>query len=320
MLGDYIRSNFDFRETQNGEELRINCPFCLDTKYHGYVNTWNKVYHCFKCDKGAHAWGLLVYGFRMAPSDAKDILYGDSEGLGRYYAVDRIDIFLSEMDRLRYGDADPLPEEETLVRMPESYDMESHSLSKIGTKAWQYLEKRLGKRTKSYSRLLKFRFCMRGPYEGRIILPVWNRGSLVYFQARSFNPPNRQPTYLNPNVERPLFFPFLPEKTVILCEGYFDALAIGKGAAATFGSELTNKQIKQLLSLDPEHIIVSFDPDEAGIRGTIKTCNRLRAYTRVSAILPRLSADPGDLGEGVWEEMKKYIRPWGPNTDLVWPE
>lgn len=35
--------------TRGKDEIRFNCPYCQDDKYHLYVNTKKNVYHCFKC-------------------------------------------------------------------------------------------------------------------------------------------------------------------------------------------------------------------------------------------------------------------------------
>lgn len=35
--------------TRDKNELRFNCIFCDDSRYHLYVNTKKKLYHCFKC-------------------------------------------------------------------------------------------------------------------------------------------------------------------------------------------------------------------------------------------------------------------------------
>jgi len=48
---DYSQINYPI-DTQDPNEIRINCIYCNDESYHLYVNTKKKVFHCFKCGVG----------------------------------------------------------------------------------------------------------------------------------------------------------------------------------------------------------------------------------------------------------------------------
>ena len=101
-----------------------------------------------------------------------------------------------------------------------------------------------------------------------------------------------------------------------MCEGYFDALAIGRGAAAVFGSTLTDQQVRQILSLKCERVVVCYDSDQAGRSGAIKTCRRLRPHIDVRVVLPRLPGDPGSLGDSVLGYIERFSRPFDTSSEL----
>lgn len=107
------------------------------------------------------------------------------------------------------------------------------------------------------------------PYQDRLFFPVFNRdGVPVSWQTRTIlkNEPNRYLTAPKKREAEPiktlLYGEHLvnPLKTVIVCEGVFDAVAIGPNAVATFGKSLTKQQILKIKKYPK--CIICFDSEK----------------------------------------------------------
>lgn len=315
---EFIRMNYEVRETTRSDEIRICCDFCDDDKFHGYISTSKEVFHCFRCHasqapgkRGYSAFFFLRKVHRLSYTEALEILRSKDE-VTNLLASTKRDKLSDVVERLSEATEEFVEEEKDKIEFPESYLMSPDHKSTINKKAWKYIKKRLGKKTSHWVRELEFRYCTRGPYSGRILLPVYDEfHRLIYFQGRAFMPETLIPPYLNPPLERPLFSPtgFLGE-LVILVEGYFDALAIGNGGVAVFGSNLTDKQFKTIIELAPSRLIMCFDDDAAGRHGLIETRHRLRPYIDNIMAVVGLARDPGEIGPKVRKLIKHCAIPF----------
>ncbi len=304
----FIRDNYDVREVNNPDEVRIHCPFCTDDKHHGYVSLTKEVFNCFRCHssqapgkRGYSAYHFLLRAHNLSRSEILEVLHGGGDVASGFIASTKRDKLSDVVERLSEATEEVIDEKFESLDFPESYPISPHSKSTVGRMAWNYIKKRLGKRAGYWNPELGFRYCVKGPYSRRIILPVYDEERrLIYFQGRAFMPPSSNPPYLNPSVERPLFSPrgFIGDDPV-LCEGYFDALAIGSKAVAVFGSNLTDRQFKEIIVAAPERITICFDDDDAGKAGMIATRQRLRPYVKNIRAVVDLGRDPGDIGPAI---------------------
>lgn len=307
---DFIRASYEIRGTTRTDEIRIHCPFCNDDKFHGYVSTSKEVFKCMRCKarqgpgkRGYSAYNFLKDVHRLSSGQIMGILRGEDE-ISSLVAATKGDKLADVVERLSEATEEPAEVEVKEVKLPDYYLIDPSSTTTVNLMAWNYIKKRLGKRAEFWNDVLNFGFCMRGPYSGRILLPVYDHGKLIYFQGRAFMPPTLNPPYLNPSIERPLFSPVgYMDKLIILCEGYFDALAIGRNAVSVFGSNLTDKQLKEIIGQAPERVIICFDDDEAGRHGMVETRTRLRPYIKDIQAVVGLARDPGDIGP----EVRKLI-------------
>lgn len=115
----------------------------------------------------------------------------------------------------------------------------------------------------------------------QVVVPYYEFGMLVYYQLRyqidkrfSFPPSN-----VTSKTAGDFLYGFddvEPCSKVIQVESIFNALSIGPGAVATGGASLKDGQIKLLLSLSPDCVVLAPDNDGAGIKSAIKDYLSLR--------------------------------------------
>jgi hypothetical protein len=101
-------------------------------------------------------------------------------------------------------------------------------------------------------------------YYGRIIIPTYENGKLVYFQGRDFLNRNKKYKYMNPSAPRSqvvYFYDHISEGDVVyVTEGPIDAMMLyDYSATSIMGNKITLPQVKKLLWKRPKEII--FIPD-----------------------------------------------------------
>lgn len=101
-------------------------------------------------------------------------------------------------------------------------------------------------------------------YYGRIIIPTYENGRLVYFQGRDFLNRNKKYKYMNPSAPRSqvvYFYDKIKEgDRVFVTEGPIDAMTLfDYKTTAIMGNKITTPQVKKLLWKKPSEII--FVPD-----------------------------------------------------------
>jgi DNA primase len=155
-------------------------------------------------------------------------------------------------------------------------------------------------------------------FRGRLIFPIKNlHGEVIAFGGRVLD--GNQPKYLN-SPETPLYTKGKHlfaldrargsrEKTLVLVEGYFDAIAAHQAgiqnAVATLGTALTSEHLYLLKRLC-EKVVVIFDPDDAGRRAAVRAAG---LFSEAG-----LTADAVLLPEG--EDPDLYIRKRGKESFL----
>lgn len=151
-------------------------------------------------------------------------------------------------------------------------------------------------------------------YENRLIMPVYEHGRLVYFQARSLE--NKKPKYLNPKDTHKEKFLFAPKnffgfgfgKTLYISEGIFSALSISpKKSIAIFGKSLSEYQFLKIRNLKSvEKIFVCLDPGAE--KEAYEICNKLASCFQTYFVDLKYG-DPNDLRlSGKLKERLKHAR------------
>jgi DNA primase len=147
--------------------------------------------------------------------------------------------------------------------LPKNYKS-LYSESFLQTKAIKYLTKR-GFDINNLA-LKGIGFCDDGLYFGRIIIPYYEDGDLVFFTARSFV--EQEPRYLNAINSTKTLSEVIYNSEVLnmyeevyLHEGIFDALTVGDNAISFGGNKLTNQQLSIINNSSCK--IIKIIPDKA---------------------------------------------------------
>lgn len=149
----------------------------------------------------------------------------------------------------------------------------------------------------------KFLKAFGGRYDGRLIIPFFNRkGRIYYFQARALD--DRQPKYLNCREVKSsqILYPFQYDSfdPLYVTEGVFDCLslrAVGLNATTTLSCHASKDQILQLFQYRGP-IVCAYDRDEAGYKG-------LKHFMNTShwAMLDRIHFVSPPNGSKDWNEV-----------------
>ena len=247
-----LARHFDILYTST-EEVRICCPFCGDdTNYHLYINPMKDVGHCFRCTWGGRVEQLLSFKLGIPIREVKDRERRSKKMEVPLVAYDDAIQRLRAMDGLKADEPVGLPP----GYVPFLEDEEPKD--RIGRKALRYLTDKRG-----YSRDIIIRYSLgygtAAPILGRVVIPVGAK----YWQARAIAP-GAKPKYRNPSRSKgdAIFnATALRLDTVVICEGAFSAMALGRNAAAVLAKTPNRAQLDRIKMSDATHFIVALDSD-----------------------------------------------------------
>lgn len=317
----FLENNYEVKRTGNPRGFRINCPFCGDNKFHGYVDTKKQFFKCFKCNwshkpggTATTAYHFLIHAHGFSKEKAQETIKSNfaplmmEDGLPRDLDEAIKELVKEEQDQ----EEEPFFQK---VIMPKSELLKPNLTSIMGRRAWTYWKNRLGKNAESIANIHKVRYSVQGKYKGRIIVPVFENNKIVWLQARSYFPIGLEPKYMQPkDISKPVFGLDVCGKKadIIICEGVFDAMVVNECALCIFGTSMTDFQMHKILAKDPNSITVCLDPDEAGIEGTKRICEKLTSLGSFENLyfVVDLPSDPASLGDSVrnliLEKQKSY--------------
>lgn len=115
------------------------------------------------------------------------------------------------------------------------------------------------------------------PTTQRVVLPVVQDNEVVYWTARAVNK-GQVPKYLNPRVSADVIPKYGSGDVIVLTEDILSAAKVGKVAEgwSMLGTKCKPCIVAAVIETG-KPCIVWLDPDEAGIRGSLKTLHTLRA-------------------------------------------
>lgn len=265
----------EFRNGSSDEEINVCCPFCLeegeltlDERFRLGINIRTGQANCFNCGK------------RTGPGD---YIFKEIERVletGEIEAQQE-----TRHTKKKEFKAIELPKDFHRIRHPDNF---KDHWNKI---AYRYVRKR----QVSYDQIREkgIGYSVVGPWHHRIIFPIYRKAKLEGFVGRDFTD-QQTPKYKNSLGAKSLYnLPKKPQKTAILVEGVFDTLAVEKGVSklgidsiGVLGHYLTNEQLELLSPY--KRIILWFDPDEAGLEGTLKVVQKIPSDKVVRIVLPRM--------------------------------
>ncbi len=243
----------DVRGYLEVEQIQVNCPRCQekedssipDGKFNLEINTAKRIFHCWKCDQPKFSGSLdrliRIYGTKFDYDLYKD--YGGGEF---HYDTE-------DEDEIVFVD---LPTEFISFKNMNEFDS-------LHTEAYKYL---LLERQISKEIMYKYKlgFCVEGKYEGRIIVPSYDKnGTLNYFLARAFRR-GMKPPYLNPKQDKDkiIFNEGLInwDSTIYIVEGVFEMFSLPVNTVPMLGKTISKAMFMKLNEKKPQ-VVVLLDPD-----------------------------------------------------------
>lgn len=244
----------DVKNLYKGEQIQVNCPKCQerdylpepDGKFNLEINTDKRIFRCWKCDSPSFS-GSLGRLIRLYGSKIDYQVYKD-------YASTYFDYDSNDDKPIEYH-----------VHLPKEMILFAN-LDKTNPKhleAYMYMvvERKISKEI-----LYKYRigFCTSGRYQGRIIIPSYDKnGEVNYFVARKYTNDNKPP-YLNPSFDKDIIIfneAYINwDSTVYLVEGSFEFLTFPVNTIPLLGKMIGKKLFYELKKRKP-NIVIVLDPD-----------------------------------------------------------
>lgn len=268
-----------------------NCSRNNQSDYGGF-NIPGGYYSCWNC--GGHKLQTVIRWFlKVGNHEAQNLVYNYS-GTGMMSSalnikkkkagqVSKVEIPGSKLlkkhrDYLRGRNFDP------------DFLIEKYDLRAIGNKTNSALERE---------------------YKNRIIIPIYNRhGKIISYQGRDVSGISKI-RYKGCHIDRSVLnykhtlygWPYAVEEQCALVEGVVDQWNMGDGFLCTFGTALTEFQIREISSF--KRIFILFDPEVNAQKLAEKTANKLASLNReVEIVNIGSDCDPGELKQSD----VKYIR------------
>lgn len=244
----FVHRNYsEIREYGNPvTDLQVQCPFCSSnsSKFHMHISIAKNVVHCFKCGYGG-SWIKFIM-------DTTKLSY--AQALGELYVVPRIREDISET-LIKELKTKSIESSKTNLKLPTDFQLLKDSNSTAVQQAVKYLTNR-GFKKRDWE-FYNIGICM-ASHPMRVVIPVEDG----YYQARAI-PKWLEPKYINPKSEARhyIFNSGALElyDEVVICEGAFSAMAVGRNAIALIGKELTQEKLDRLTESDVKKFIVALD-------------------------------------------------------------
>jgi DNA primase len=234
-----------------GDQVALVCPFHHGHKRNLWLSLKQGVFICYRCNETGTFHKLLRRMKMESPAKF-------------------IDVDLSQIKTIRVP-APEAPVASQSMCLPEEYREAwgtAASKSLIGQRAIKYLEGR--EVSQDLAEVYRLGYCPSGPYADRIIIPTFDvAGGLVYWVARDMTGQQKikiknPPAGLFGVGSKDCVFGInlaCQFDTGVICEGVFDAMAVGLQAMALFGKTISRVQIQLILSVSFKRLLVLLDAD-----------------------------------------------------------
>lgn len=316
MIIDYLLQVLDGNQTahhtQKGLQYSFNCPFCNDSRSRLFINIDNQMFYCHNCESAGTLISFISSYNKITWKDALDV-YREFQGYN-FQLPESLEqeIVLKLMDKKQY-------EQKKIVHdLPEEFIPVEEATGKAGRKAIEYLKER--GISLSMAERYYIGYCAEGKYENRIVMPDFENGELVYWQARTWEPKPKDAylkkfykKVLNPSLTKEQIDSgiravdksevisnidlILSEGAAVICEGKMDSYTIGDLGACIHGKHLSDHQFIKLISNKDKisEVYVMLDGD--AYDKALLTAKRIFQYMENVYIckIPA-DADPNSLG------------------------
>jgi len=269
---------------KSGDEVQVKCPFCVlrrpdhdaDHSFKLYINIDKEVYNCFRCEVRGRLDNLFPQ--LAAIEIATDDIIDKPESILEALPVGK------KLNELKYPWSD-------LVReffVERNYNHEDFL---------QYVYFCEDYKKSDYS------------FGPRLVFPIHQFGSYRGFQARTLYK-NTLPKYIGAssmdkrNILYNYDIAFSQMDRLVITEGFFDQIAVGKTAVATLGKSITDNQLHLIRLGDFKKVILFLDKDaeKEAKKSALKLATYFNSYIAKPkweslSLLPngKEKKDPGDM-------------------------
>jgi DNA primase len=305
-------------------EYLLECPTCRKPKL--AVNVEGRAWRCFTCgDGGRDAASLIakVEG-RMFHEALEAVMTGHQRVIGRIDLIQKRLGERTERPRVEVPNAMVWPEGyHSLAAPPTSPDLVKRWARAVGYCKFRGIEDYVVHE-------MKLGFCTSGRFRNRLIFPVFDYGGrLVFYQGRAMWPAQAHKRYiktLSPRLEEGyagasdvlLNLSYLvargqPER-VLVVEGPVDCAHAWPDAVASFGKQLSARQMQLLVRAGVKEIDLGWDPEE--MKTTEKQAAKLTDLFTVRVVTWPPGKDPGDLTKEEIDGHRQQAKLWGSGDRL----
>jgi DNA primase len=293
----------DRKIRKNGEEIDINNPLNVDDGRHLGISTKKAICHDWRPNCGDADGSFIRFVMKYRKVTLRDAIKEVCGG----------EVSVRELLNPNEGQEQEAEEIESIKLPPSAVPFESKEGGKIRQIALNYLIGRGISENLAIQKHLMFDV-------SGIIFPYFEYGALVYWQKRSVL--NKRFEFPDNSLKSHFLYGFddvEPCTEVIVTESIFNALSLGKNAMASGGASLDNggMQIRKILALRPERVILAPDNDRAGIESLRNNFFLLESHFQNRiwySIPPKIQFEGGvtkdwnDIGKAKgWDKVRQFF-------------
>lgn len=297
----YFTQRLGVKELSTGWLGRGTCPQCGKQGKFG-VNVFKNYAHCFSCE------------YKKTPLQ----IVMDLEGIVTYVEAfkflktfESAELYEKPLELLKTKEVD-LPEGFKLINLgdSETAKMARTYMRNRGYKILELAMKGVG-------------YCTKGKFAGRIIIPFYHKGELIYFNAREFI--NTGLKHLNPSVEdfnigkNMIMYNadcLYIYKRVYALESATNCLTLGDAAFGLGGKIPSEWQLSTIIKSPCREIVVILDPDAYWY--SIKMALKLVNHKKIRVVkLPMKEVAPGkywDVNDWGKKNTMEFVKNTQPQT------
>lgn len=289
----YFKQKLGVRQHNTGWLRQGLCPSCGKEKKFGINISFDRT-NCFSC------------GFHQRPL----ALIIELENLTTY---NEAYTFLDAFETAEYLETPKEFIKEDRGDLPEGYRLISIGDSEMGKRARTYMKNRgfdIDELT-----LKGVGYCVSGKYFGRIIIPFYEAGKVIYFNARQFfeisNDKFKNPSIAEFGIGKSLLMYNADclhiYRRVYMMESAMNCLTFGENAFAIGGKIISKYQLSKVLRSPCKEVVIVLDPD--AMLQALQTALEIVDHKKVKVIEMPEKKDVNDIGRKATLSLIKST-PW----------